>query len=316
MNWKNFWTWTVLVLITVIVHILLVFFIYPDLTKKALILEKKDVQTDIEDLEAYSHPKYGHLEKHGLPTNINILERKNYLVSYDTKNKIPFWVMEHLTSDMITAEKLGKRKNQYYEDISIHEYFRSTNRDYMYSGYDKGHFAPAENYHYCQDATDETFYLSGMAPQLRNINSGVWKTLEEHARAMAVKYGSIYICCGPLFLPRKRKRLGGKIEKYMKYGVIGDDNVSVPTHFFKVILCEVEENVHDMECYIIQNEYVGLKRKPDEFKVSKEKIERHAGFLIFDEVLPNTFRYINGSLKNEELLSSTIIPMANVQLDS
>ena len=44
----------------------------------------------------------------------------------------------------INNVKLSKMLKQ--EDTSIHEYFRSKNSDYKYSGYDRGHMAPAGNH--------------------------------------------------------------------------------------------------------------------------------------------------------------------------
>lgn len=51
-------------------------------------------------------------------------------------------------------------------------------------------------------------------------------------------------------------------KKYIIYEVIGDNNVAVPTHFFKIILCEVKEDMYDMEAYIIPNEPIDHRTQP------------------------------------------------------
>lgn len=42
-------------------------------------------------------------------------------------------------------------------------------------------------------------------------------------------------------------------KKYVKYEVIGANNVAVPTHFFKVIVGETERNEFDLEAYVMPN---------------------------------------------------------------
>ena len=49
-------------------------------------------------------------------------------------------------------------------------------------------------------------------------------------RSMAKKNPNVYVVTGPLYLPRQEP--DGKM--YVKYQVIGRNQVSVPTHFFKV----------------------------------------------------------------------------------
>ncbi|VDQ15142.1 unnamed protein product [Trichobilharzia regenti] len=43
--------------------------------------------------------------------------------------------------------------------------FRSTNDDYLHSGYDRGHLAAAGNHRLSHTAMSQTFILSNIAPQ-------------------------------------------------------------------------------------------------------------------------------------------------------
>jgi len=55
-----------------------------------------------------------------------------------------------------------------------------------------------------------------------------------------------------------RKDMNGK--KYVRYEVIGANNVAVPTHFFKVLIAEhVASSTFDLECYILPNEPIDDK---------------------------------------------------------
>lgn len=42
----------------------------------------------------------------------------------------------------------------------------------------------------------------------------------------------------------------------MKYQVIGDNHVAVPTHFFKIIVFESNDSKFYLECYIMPNQVI------------------------------------------------------------
>ena len=65
-------------------------------------------------------------------------------------------------------------------------------------------------------------------------------------------------------------------KNYVKYQVIGTNNVAVPTHFFKVMVGELDNQLLEMEAYVLPNEKI-----PDEvaiaaFQVSKSLLEDNA----------------------------------------
>ena len=45
-------------------------------------------------------------------------------------------------------------------------------------------------------------------------------------------------------------------KNYVKYQVIGSNNVSVPTHFFKVMVGELEDHQLELEAYVLPNEKI------------------------------------------------------------
>ena len=47
------------------------------------------------------------------------------------------------------------------------------------------------------------------------------------------KLDAVYVCSGPLYLPKEQ---GGKL--FVRYQVLGQTQVAVPTHFFKILLIE------------------------------------------------------------------------------
>lgn len=82
-------------------------------------------------------------------------------------------------------------------------FLRSENSDYKHSGYDRGHLAAAGNHKCNQKHIEQTFLLSNMAPQVgKGFNRDSWNRLEKHVRKLTKFYKDVYVCTGPLYLPR------------------------------------------------------------------------------------------------------------------
>ena len=63
--------------------------------------------------------------RYGFPSLSNIRSLDDYVLSYDTRNRIPHWVFEHLTEQNVAKnESVDRAKSDFHEDLSIHEYFR------------------------------------------------------------------------------------------------------------------------------------------------------------------------------------------------
>lgn len=130
-----------------------------------------------------------------------------------------------------------------------------------------------------------------MSPQVgKGFNRDSWNRLERHVRKLTKVYPNVYVCTGPLYLPRKEA--DGKL--YVKYEVIGEKNVAVPTHFFKVIVGEAPNGRLSMESYVMPNQVIPDEAPLDSFKVPPESIERAAGLLFFDGINRKSLQAING----------------------
>lgn len=66
-----------------------------------------------------------------------------------------------------------------------------------------------------------------------------------------------------LYLPRKEA--DGK--SYVRYQVIGNNSVAVPTHFYKVIVGERADGKLDLESYIMPNQVIADKTPLAVFQV-------------------------------------------------
>ncbi|CAJ0586733.1 unnamed protein product, partial [Mesorhabditis spiculigera] len=228
----------------------------------------------------------------GYPGFDNVRTFEDFVLSYDRKTRTAHWVCEHLSPDrMVYDPKVDRSKSEFKPDTSVHEYFQSKNEDYKGSGYDRGHLAAAGNHRRSQNSVDQTFLLSNMSPQVgRGFNRDKWNDVEKHVRTLAKKNPNVYVMTGPLYMPRKE--IDGNL--YVKYKVIGKNNVAVPTHFFKVALIETVPGSFELEAYVLPNEPIPDTVPIASFLVPLEMIERAAGFLIFEKVPKAAIKKVNG----------------------
>ena len=98
----------------------------------------------------------------------------------------------------------------------------ATSQDYVRSGYDRGHLAPAADMSFSVKTMSESFYLSNTSPQIPQFNRGVWSRLEKQIRHFAVREKRIVVVTGPV-LPAE------------KTVAIGANQVTVPQYYYKVI---------------------------------------------------------------------------------
>jgi endonuclease G len=155
----------------------------------------------------------------GGESNIDLC-RLGYFVSFDPETKVPDWVQERIDTEQLTGN--AKRSNNYKPDPDLPKDVGPTLADYRGSGYDRGHQAPAGDMSWSQQANDESFYLSNMAPQVgRGFNRGVWRALETQIRNWVEAGRSpLVVATGPVY---------GHQQLTIGNGVV------VPAQFYKVV---------------------------------------------------------------------------------
>lgn len=244
--------------------------------------------------------------RHGFPSLDTIRTFDNYVLSYDRRNRTANWVFEHLSPELLAAppprsptpsdsspRPVDRIHSNFFEDDSVHDFFRAKNEDYRGSGYDRGHLAAAGNHKISQSIMDQTFVLSNISPQVgRGFNRDVWNDLEQYVRYRARKSRNLWVCTGPLYLPRNDPSDG---KSYVRFQVIGKNQVSVPTHFFKALVVENTDGSIDLESYVLANSPLDANVPLRAYQVPIDSIERAAGFLLFHEIPKNRFTRINGN---------------------
>lgn len=201
-----------------------------------------------------------------------VLAKRFYVILFDTTTLVPEWVTYHLTKENLQGS--ANRKNNFRPDPSLPVGKRSELEDYKKSGFDRGHMAPAADFKRSEEAMSETFFLSNMAPQRPNLNRITWSHLENEVRNLADKHGSIWIFTGPLYLDSLD-------QKSQPIEHIGPNNVAVPTHFFKVILCEHSDGQREMFAFIMKNQVGKLPGTSKDYIVTVRKVEELSGLNFF-----------------------------------
>ncbi|XP_034398321.1 endonuclease G, mitochondrial [Cyclopterus lumpus] len=226
----------------------------------------------------------GTVMKYGFPSLANIKTRESYVTSYDPRTRTASWVIERLNPASLNGPSDRKYCN-FKEDDSVHVFHRSTNADFRGSGFDRGHLAAAANHKWSQKAMEDTFYLSNVAPQNPHLNQNTWNNLEQLCRSLTKHYLNVYVCTGPLYLPRQEA--DGKL--YVRYQVLGRNHVAVPTHFFKVLILEqVDGRGVELRSYVLPNEPIDEKVPLDRFLVPIETIERASGLHFVPNIMKRT----------------------------
>lgn len=210
-----------------------------------------------------------------LPVSSFCIDREGYCLSYDACHRNPHWIYEHLTAENMAGDA-DRLQSDFKEDDHIPKHLRATPIDYRGQGFDRGHLAPAANHRSTQSAMADTFYMTNICPQSPQLNRGYWSKLEKHVRNLTETNQAVYVVTGPLYLPKTET--DGK--RYVKYQVIGRNDVAVPTHFFKVITVEDWQGNRNTQAYILPNDVIAANTDLQTFKTKPEKVEKLAGLIL------------------------------------
>lgn len=151
--------------------------------------------------------------------NNQIQDYSQFTISYNEKHEQPDWVAYSL--DSLEASSEGERCNCFRSDERIISRTASTN-DYTSTGFDRGHLAPSADNLMSEGANAESFLMSNISPQLPALNRVLWADLEKWVRLKAKAHQVVYVVTGPIFEPN--------------LGVIGNNEVTIPAYFYKVLL--------------------------------------------------------------------------------
>lgn len=201
-----------------------------------------------------------------LPTSTTgqIVHHEHYSLSYSEPHEQAEWVAYELKKSHLSNTNF---KRPYFEIDKAVKTGAADWRNYKNSGYDRGHLCPAGDRRFSKEAHDETFLTSNISPQDHQFNSGIWNTLEQKVRYWARKYDGVFVVTGGV--------LKGKMA------TIGDEEVSVPNQFYKVLI-DVNSGRPKMIAFLLPHEDSNLPLYT--FVVSVDEIEELTGIDFFSEL--------------------------------
>lgn len=227
----------------------------------------------------------------------DLLTRKVYVAGYDRRLRHPAWTAEHLTREGLVpplGDRPDRGNSNFREDETLPQLFRATLKDYFRSGYDRGHMVPAADAKSSQEAMDETFLLSNIAPQVgAGFNRHYWAYVEEWCRRLTNSFSDVYVFTVPLYLPKLEA--DGKWR--VSYEVIGNPpNTSVPTHFAKVVLTTHGSDPKNLQvstgAFVLPNAVISDDTPFQEFSLPVEAVEKAAGLSIFSDEIKRKSQHI------------------------
>ena len=178
-------------------------------------------------------------------------------IAFDTRTRTPIYVMERLEGH--ENPPTMRKRARFHEEVALPAEFRSRNGHYRNSGYDRGHLAPAADFHQ-PIAEKATYTLCNTVPQVPSMNRHGWAQLEAFVRKVAKRewkehQATTYVVTGPLWLPTSVSKENPGVLHYTYHGLgTPPALIHVPTHLFKVVAVVRNNVIVKFAAFVMANE--------------------------------------------------------------
>lgn len=165
-----------------------------------------------------------------------IIDKQVFTICYDYDMKGAKYVSYTLDGSLVNAVNVKKR-SKFYTEKNLPNQYRSHNKDYTNSGYDRGHLANDASFDYDEKVVVKTYTMANIIPQAPNVNQRTWIKAEELERSVAVSLGSVSVLNGVVYGLNPLR--------------IGKNKISIPSGFWKMIYND-EKNYK--KCFYYDND--------------------------------------------------------------
>lgn len=117
---------------------------------------------------------------------------------------------------------------------------RRKNKDFKFTGYQRGHLCPSGDRDSRKDWFKDTFFTSNIVPMTPNVNAGVWKDIETECRNLASNGHVLKIVCGTF--SGKCNTHKSRIDQYY-----------IPDSLYKIAICTHCDTLQ--RAWIVPNEF-------------------------------------------------------------
>ncbi|MBY0257578.1 DNA/RNA non-specific endonuclease [Methylobacterium sp.] len=178
-------------------------------------------------------------------------------------SRTPLYAAEHLTRASVAAARRVDRVDAFHDEDALPAADRARLEDYIHSGYDRGHMAPAGDMP-TGAAQAQSFSLANIVPQDRALNRGLWAAIEESVRRLATRRGRLYVVTGPIYSGDAVQSINGR--------------VLVPTYLFKALY---DPETGEAGAYLVAN-----RDDPPWRAVSLDALREASGLDVFPTLAP------------------------------
>jgi endonuclease G, mitochondrial len=238
---------------------------------------------------SYSHLRWGN-PSGATPDPGNrdnfLMKKKYYALSYNNTKGTPNWV-----SWSLVKEDVGKAKRAglpFLPDEELPSGFKKIDtREYIGSGFDRGHMCPAGDRSSDMEAMKATFVMTNLVPQSAANNRQGWEKFEDYCRSLVKEDDSkeLYIVSGPY-------GEGGTGENGPKNGIPDDrtPRIVVPARTWKVVMVlnkegGVDANTRLMAVVTPNDETV--TEQWWKYATTVRTVEQLTGYRFFDRANPS-----------------------------
>lgn len=212
----------------------------------------------------------------GKPQAVYERVREGYVLAQDGRMKIPLWVQYELTPEELEGPA-SRDSRRFRPDASIPFGYRAEDDDYDATDLVRGHLAPAADMKRSERAMSESFLFSNAAPQVgAGFNGATWLSLENAVRGWVEQRGTLTIITGPAF---------SVDANIVRYRVVGDNHLAVPTHFYKIVADANDPESIETLAFMMPNQTL-TGHHYSEFLCTIDEIEEATG-LDFLSALPD-----------------------------
>ncbi len=218
----------------------------------------------------------------GNPSNADLKNKDNYLliksasaISYNNSRGAANWI-QWLTTKKMLGDSIPRP--EFEPDMDLPKGFKQiTTRDYIGSGYQRGHIVPSADRFGNREANRETFLMTNIVPQLGALNEYPWQKLESYVRSQVRNKG--FDACQIAGVYGEKEILKSK--------------VTAPTNCWKIIAFvrrgqPLESiNKHTQIIAVDMPNVTGIENKPWEtYKTTIRTIEERTGLNFFAWLSP------------------------------
>jgi endonuclease G len=209
-----------------------------------------------------------------------LIERPQYVLSYNAKTRTPNWVCWRLRKEDIG--NVGRGAFEPDPDLPKNVIARVTAHDYDGSAFDRGHMCPAKDRSATPEDGKAVFYMTNIVPQAPKCNQRGWERLEDYCRRLAKEGNVLYIACGP-------QGVGGEGKNNERVDTIGKDRkITVPAKVWKVILvlpsADAEPRRNSRVIAVIVPNDQSVDYDWSKYRVTARQVEKLTGFRFFGTV--------------------------------